>query len=185
MTTPFRYYLRVRYQECDAQHVVFNARYGDYIDLACFEFLRAALPRPTDVMDGTFEMPDRAPGDGMEGPARFDDVLEISAWASRIGTTSFTLERRDAARRRSATRWSRPRRPTCTSTPRLGRSARSSPAMRAALEAGAAARPSTTPAICVDGHPGISRRGISGTQAVEWQSCALGPGSRADALRPA
>ena len=29
MTAPFRYYLRVRYQECDAQHVVFNARYGE------------------------------------------------------------------------------------------------------------------------------------------------------------
>jgi hypothetical protein len=55
MSRRFRYYLRVRYQECDAQHVVFNARYGDYIDLACFEFLRAALPRPTDVFDGTFE----------------------------------------------------------------------------------------------------------------------------------
>ena len=45
MSQRFRYYVRVRYQECDAQHVVFNARYGDYIDLACFEFLRAALPR--------------------------------------------------------------------------------------------------------------------------------------------
>ena len=31
---PFRYYMRVRFQECDAQHVVFNARYGDYIDIA-------------------------------------------------------------------------------------------------------------------------------------------------------
>ena len=28
MSRRFRYYLRVRYQECDAQHVVFNARYG-------------------------------------------------------------------------------------------------------------------------------------------------------------
>ena len=34
MTSPFRYYTRVRYQDCDAQHVVFNARYGDYVDLA-------------------------------------------------------------------------------------------------------------------------------------------------------
>ena len=23
---PFRYYVRVRYQDCDSQHVVFNAR---------------------------------------------------------------------------------------------------------------------------------------------------------------
>ena len=54
-TMPFRYYLRVRYQDCDAQHVVFNARYGEYIDIACTEFLRYALPVMRHAMDGTFE----------------------------------------------------------------------------------------------------------------------------------
>ena len=39
--TPFRYYLRVRYQECDSQHVVFNAHYSAYVDLAMSEFMRA------------------------------------------------------------------------------------------------------------------------------------------------
>jgi acyl-CoA thioester hydrolase len=69
-TARFRYYLRTRYQECDPQGVVFNSRYSDYADLACFEFLRAALPKPTDAYDGTFE---------------------IQIWTSRIGTTSLTL----------------------------------------------------------------------------------------------
>src|ERR1043166_2954788 len=41
MTHGFRYYLRVRYGECDAQKVVFNARYADYVDLSTTEFLRA------------------------------------------------------------------------------------------------------------------------------------------------
>jgi len=91
MTAKFRYYLRVRYQDCDAQHVVFNARYGDYIDLACSEFLRAALPSPRDVFDGTFESQTVRQVVEWKVPARFDDVLEISVWASRIGTTSFTL----------------------------------------------------------------------------------------------
>jgi acyl-CoA thioester hydrolase len=91
MTPPFRYYLRVRYQECDAQHVVFNARYGDYIDLACFEFLRAALPRPTDVMDGTFECQTVRQVVEWQGPARYDDVLEVAVRIQRIGNTSFTL----------------------------------------------------------------------------------------------
>ena len=91
MTAKFRYYLRVRYQDCDAQHVVFNARYGDYIDLACSEFLRAALPSPRDVFDGTFEIQTVRQVVEWKVPARFDDVLEISVWASRIGTTSFTL----------------------------------------------------------------------------------------------
>jgi acyl-CoA thioester hydrolase len=91
MIQPFRYYLRVRYQECDAQHVVFNARYGDYIDLACFEFLRAALPRPTDVMDGTFECQTVRQVVEWQGPARYDDVLEVAVRTRRIGSTSFTL----------------------------------------------------------------------------------------------
>ena len=91
MTLPFRYYLRVRYQECDAQHVVFNARYGDYVDLACFEFLRAALPRPEDCFDGTFESQTVRQLVEWKAGARFDDVLEVSVRTGRIGTTSFTL----------------------------------------------------------------------------------------------
>lgn len=91
MTKPFRYYLRVRYHECDAQHVVFNARYADYLDITSIEFMRAALPRPTDGFDGTFEIQTVRQVIEWKAPARFDDVLEISVWASRIGTTSFTL----------------------------------------------------------------------------------------------
>jgi len=91
MTQPFRYYLRVRYQECDPQHVVFNARYGDYADLASFEFLRAALPHPQDAFDGTFEMQTVRQVVEWKASARFDDVIEIAIWASRLGRTSITL----------------------------------------------------------------------------------------------
>ncbi len=91
MTRPFCYYLRVRYQECDAQHVVFNARYGDFIDLACFEFLRAALPSPEACADGSFETQTVHQLVEWKAPARFDDVLEIAVRPGRIGTTSFTL----------------------------------------------------------------------------------------------
>src|SRR5262245_3652568 len=91
MTAPFRYYLRVRFQECDAQRVVFNSRYSDYADLACFEFMRAALPRPTDGIDGTFELQTVRQLIEWKSPARLDDVIEVSIWTSRIGTTSFTL----------------------------------------------------------------------------------------------
>jgi acyl-CoA thioesterase FadM len=44
---PFRYLLRVRYGECDAQKIVYNARYGDYVDLAATEFLRAIWGKRT------------------------------------------------------------------------------------------------------------------------------------------
>lgn len=91
MSAPFRYYLRVRYQDCDAQHVVFNSRYSEYADITSLEFLRLALPRPTDVYDGTFEIQVVRQVIEWKAPARFDDVLEISAWISRIGTTSLVL----------------------------------------------------------------------------------------------
>jgi acyl-CoA thioester hydrolase len=91
VSRPFCYYLRVRYQECDAQHVVFNARYGDFIDLACFEFLRAALPLPEACADGTFEIQTVRQLVEWKAPARFDDVIEVAVSPGRIGTTSFTL----------------------------------------------------------------------------------------------
>jgi acyl-CoA thioester hydrolase len=91
MTLPFRYYLRVRYQDGDAQRVVFNSRYSEYADIVSAEFLRAALPRPNDWLDGAFEIQTVRQVIEWKAPARIDDILEISAWVSRIGTTSFTL----------------------------------------------------------------------------------------------
>jgi acyl-CoA thioester hydrolase len=139
VTQPFRYYLRVRYQECDQQRVVFNARYADYADLACAEFLRAALPRPTDIYDGTFECQTVRQVIEWTAPARLDDVLEVSMRASRIGTTSFTLSAE--MRRAGATD------PLVTTETtyvhvdaKTFRKQEIPPAMRAALEAGAAGR---------------------------------------------
>ncbi|MGE0848243.1 MAG: acyl-CoA thioesterase [Hyphomicrobiaceae bacterium] len=138
-TQPFRYYLRVRYQECDAQHVVFNARYGEYVDMACFEFLRAALPRPSDATDGTFESQTVRQVVEWKRPARFDDVLEISVRTGRIGSTSFTLSF-DIRRAGEAE-------PLVTSEtvyvhvdPKTWTKREIAPAMRAALEAGAAGK---------------------------------------------
>ena len=91
MSAAFRYYLRVRYQECDAQHVVFNARYGDFIDLACFEFLRAALPSPQACCDGSFETQTVRQLVEWKGSARFNDVLAVSVRTGRVGRTSFSL----------------------------------------------------------------------------------------------
>src|SRR3954453_17477815 len=54
VTTPaenFRYYLRVRYVECDAQKVVFNSRYAEYVDVAINEFLRAIGVLPEFLED--------------------------------------------------------------------------------------------------------------------------------------
>lgn len=90
MTAPFRYYMRVRYQECDAQHVVFNARYGDYVDLAVTEYLRASFPQ-RDPFDGSLEFQVVRQLIEWTGPARFNDILEISVRPAKFGTTSFTI----------------------------------------------------------------------------------------------
>jgi acyl-CoA thioester hydrolase len=87
---PFRYYTRVRYQDCDAQRVVFNARYGDYVDLAVTEFLRTTFPG-RDPFDGSLEIQVVRQLIEWTSPARFNDVLEISVRTKRLGTTSVTI----------------------------------------------------------------------------------------------
>ena len=92
MPQPFCFRFRVRYNECDAQQVVFNARYGDYVDLAMTEFMRAmgcdynqllAQGLDNQVVKLTTEW---------QSSARFDDVLNAFVSVKQLGNTSFTLE---------------------------------------------------------------------------------------------
>ncbi len=87
---PFRYTLRVRYGECDAQKVVFNARYGDYVDLATVEYLRA-LGLAAALLAGEFDYQVVKQTTEWKSPARFDDVLEARVSTAALGNTSFTL----------------------------------------------------------------------------------------------
>jgi acyl-CoA thioester hydrolase len=87
---PFRYLLRVRYAECDAQKVVFNSRYGDYIDLAVIEFMRS-LGFASLLIEGPLDYQLVKQTLEWKAPARFDEVLAVSVRAARLGTTSFTL----------------------------------------------------------------------------------------------
>lgn len=88
--TPFRYLLRVRYSECDAQGIVFNARWADYVDIAVGEYSRALFGSVDPAVTGidwklvkqTVEW---------KASARYDDVLECRVSTVRVGTTSFTL----------------------------------------------------------------------------------------------
>ncbi|MEZ4362907.1 MAG: thioesterase family protein [Kofleriaceae bacterium] len=86
MPAPFRYRFRVRYQDCDGQKIVFNARWGDYVDIAATELVRAALGHP-EAADW------RLVRQVLEWKrsGRFDDLLEARVTTKRIGTTSVTL----------------------------------------------------------------------------------------------
>ena len=90
MSCPFRYRFRVRYAECDAQKVVFNARYGDYVDLAVLEFLRA-LGFAATLFDGPLDYQVVKLLIEWKGSARFDQVLEATVATARTGNTSFGM----------------------------------------------------------------------------------------------
>lgn len=85
----FSLLVRVRYGECDAQQVVFNARYADYVDLALTEYMRhkiggfqTLLAQGLDNQVVNLNMDFRS-------SARFDDVLEIEVQVLHLGNTSY------------------------------------------------------------------------------------------------
>jgi acyl-CoA thioester hydrolase len=87
---PFTHYLRIRYAECDAQKVVFNARYADYVDVAVTEFMRA-LGFEKEMVSGELDYQLVKQTIEWKASARFDQVLAIAVSARQLGTTSFGL----------------------------------------------------------------------------------------------
>lgn len=89
MPEPFRHRIRVRFNECDGQGVVFYANYLMYFDVAMTELWRAAfgngyagmIESGTDAMVAEANIRYRA-------SARFDDELDLVARVTRVGTTS-------------------------------------------------------------------------------------------------
>jgi acyl-CoA thioester hydrolase len=85
----FRHRIRVRFNECDGQGVVFYANYLMYFDVAMTELWRDAfgggysgmIASGTDAMVAEANIRYRA-------SARFDDELDLVADVTRIGTTS-------------------------------------------------------------------------------------------------
>lgn len=88
---PFRFRFRVRYGECDAQGVVFNARYADFVDVAVNEYIRTLFGDYQRLLDQDLDIQVVSLTVNWKAPGRFDDVLEARIRAGRIGNTSFTL----------------------------------------------------------------------------------------------
>jgi acyl-CoA thioester hydrolase len=92
---PFRHRIRVRFNECDGQGVVFYANYLMYFDVAMTELWREAfgggyagmIASGTDAMVAEARIRYRA-------SARFDDELDLVASVTRVGGTSSTTELR-------------------------------------------------------------------------------------------
>ena len=89
---PFRHRLRVRYNECDPQNVVFNANYFTYFDITITELWREAFGSYDAMLDSGVDLMVVAASARYLAPARFDDELEICARVARLGGTSITTE---------------------------------------------------------------------------------------------
>jgi acyl-CoA thioester hydrolase len=89
--SPFAHGLRVRYGECDAQGVVFNAHYFSYFDIALTELWRDALDGGYGAMTATgVDMVVAEASARFRAPARFDEELRIEVTVARLGTTGMT-----------------------------------------------------------------------------------------------
>jgi acyl-CoA thioester hydrolase len=90
LSAPFVHGLRVRYGECDAQGVVFNANYFSYFDIAMTELWRAAIGSYDAMVDRGVDMVVAEAHARYLAPARFDDELDIAVTIERLGNTSTT-----------------------------------------------------------------------------------------------
>jgi acyl-CoA thioester hydrolase len=92
MNDDFCYLLRVRYAECDAQKVVFNGRYVDYIDVAVTEFLRVIWGNYNDILSMGIDNQVVHISMDWKAPAHFDEVIAITVKPGKIGTSSYSLK---------------------------------------------------------------------------------------------
>ncbi len=90
--------IRVRYNECDMQNVVFNANYWVYADDSVAQFVRHALAKELkkdvnaiDLIEVGFDfMLKTAHGTWHKG-ASYGDIIEAACSVTRWGNTSFDV----------------------------------------------------------------------------------------------
>lgn len=88
---PFTFRFRVRYGECDAQGVVFNARYADFVDITVNEYIRTLFGDYQNMLAQDLDIQVVSLTVNWKAPAKFDDVLEARLVPGRVGNTSFSL----------------------------------------------------------------------------------------------
>jgi len=83
--------VRVRYGECDAQNVMFNARYMDLADVAFTEYERVIWGGHQRLLGAGLDVQVVSMRIDWTAAACFDDVLSLRVTTERIGNSSFTL----------------------------------------------------------------------------------------------
>jgi acyl-CoA thioester hydrolase len=90
MGAPFRHRIRVRWNECDLQGVVFYANYLMYFDVAMTELWREAVEPFGDMNATGADMVVAEAQIAYRASARFDDELDLVAGVESLGETSMT-----------------------------------------------------------------------------------------------
>jgi acyl-CoA thioester hydrolase len=86
----FVHRLRVRYHECDAQGIVFNAHHFAFADIALTELWREAFGSYGAMVERGVDVVVAEAGARFLAPARFDDELDVALRIEQLGNTSMT-----------------------------------------------------------------------------------------------
>ena len=87
----FVHHVRPRYAEVDQQGVVFNAHWLTYFDEASTRFFEWLGYDPSVAFFRDFDVMVVKAVLEWQGPAGFDDVVEVAVTCPRIGTASFDV----------------------------------------------------------------------------------------------
>jgi acyl-CoA thioester hydrolase len=84
MTEPFRYTYRVTYAECTIGDHIYHSRYLDLLEAARGEFMRSLGEPVLALQNADFIFPVIEARLRYKYPARYDDVLTIEVWMTRV-----------------------------------------------------------------------------------------------------
>ncbi len=92
MSWPYTHRMRVRYAECDAQGVVYFARYPFFFDVAVTELWRDRIGPYDEMVRNGSDMVVAEMNVRYRAPALFDDDVDVTIDGVRIGETSLTFD---------------------------------------------------------------------------------------------
>jgi acyl-CoA thioester hydrolase len=98
LTPPFIHQLRVRYHECDAQGIVFNAHHFAFFDITLTELWREAFGSYDAMVESGTDVVVADAQATFHASPRFDDLLDIEMTIETLGNTSMVTrfeEKRD------------------------------------------------------------------------------------------
>jgi acyl-CoA thioester hydrolase len=98
LSPPFTHQLRVRYHECDAQGIVFNAHHFAFFDITLTELWRDAFGSYDAMVDAGTDVVVADAQATFHASPRFDDLLDVEMTIEKLGNSSMVSrfeEKRD------------------------------------------------------------------------------------------